>query len=343
MYRCNRPTIILVFFALLFCGWADVAAQDQPTFPLDNFYAERKKRIRGIFKDIRFSLSTGYGNTFFRHEVQGFGIIQEPDSLVKLFDLGSPGTRYESWVNRVVALPAAGPPTGFRVSSDTARIGFRGNGLNIPFKGSVYYEFSGRFRIGGGYSYQWLNIGTLKPLQFADKINNHTPPLPRGGWMRHYFAMFGASFFRVDRYLFTADANIGGFRPGRNFDLLPLRYGLYVNLGVTVERELSEYLRAFVRPSLDLKNYKIALEGSNKEIVHHINTVYVNVGLTYSIPELPRCFHPDCRIQVNHAHGNREYRSRVHGLFKKQNPGYGENDPKLIRYKNRNKKRFNPY
>lgn len=292
---------------------------------------------------MRFSLSTGYGNTYFRSRLDGFGVLQAPDSAVKIYDLAVPNTIYENWVNRVTPNPWGFRPSHFRVRSDTARLGFRGNGLNIPFKASIHYEFLGRYRIGGGYAYQWLSIGALEPTAFTDRICNFFPASPRGGWMRHYFIMFGASFYRIDRFLFTADLNIGGFSPGRNFDLSTFRNGAYVNLGMTVERELSEYLRAFVRPSFDFKSYRLALPGTTKEIRLGINTLYVNVGLTYTIPDLPRCFHPDCRIQVNHPHGNREYRSRVHPLFMKQNPGYGENNPQLIKYKKRNKKRLNPY
>ncbi|MEJ0054396.1 MAG: hypothetical protein WDN75_01320 [Bacteroidota bacterium] len=113
--------------------------------------------------------------------------------------------------------------------------------------------------------------------------------------------------------------------------------------GVTVERELSEYLRVFVRPSFEIKNYTLNLPEEGRSIHQNINAFYLNIGITYSIPELPKCFIADCKIQMNHAHGDREYRSRVHPIYKKQNPQYGENHPKLIKYKGRNKKKLNPY
>jgi hypothetical protein len=74
-----------------------------------------------------------------------------------------------------------------------------------------------------------------------------------------------------------------------------------------------------------------------------MNAGYLQVGLSYSIPELPRCYLKDCKIQINHAHGNKEYRSRRHPIYKKQNPGYGENHPTLIKYKGKNKRKLNPY
>jgi hypothetical protein len=136
---------------------------------------------------------------------------------------------------------------------------------------------------------------------------------------------------------------VGGFKPGKNFDLSQIKKGVYVNAGVTIEHEFSEYLKAFLRPSFEIKNYTLSLPGSDVTIPHYINAFYVNIGLTYAIPDLPRCFHKECQAQMNHVHGNREYRSRMHKIYKKQNPLYGENYPRLLKYKGRNKKKMNPY
>jgi hypothetical protein len=160
--------------------------------------------------------------------------------------------------------------------------------------------------------------------------------------MKKYFGLFGVSFARVDNYLFVAELNVGGFKPGNNFNNSLITKGIYVNLGIVAERELSEYLRVFVRPSYEIKSYTLNLPESNKSILHNFNAFYVNVGVTYTLPELPKCYNKDCQIQINHAHGNKEYRSRVHPFYKKQNPGYGENNS-LIKYKGRNKKKMNPY
>jgi hypothetical protein len=85
------------------------------------------------------------------------------------------------------------------------------------------------------------------------------------------------------------------------------------------------------------------LPESGQGIKHRFNAFYLNIGATYRFPELRRCFLKECRAQLNHAHGNKEYRSRVHPIYKKQNPNYGENHPSLLKYKGRNKKRLSPY
>jgi hypothetical protein len=85
------------------------------------------------------------------------------------------------------------------------------------------------------------------------------------------------------------------------------------------------------------------LAESNTSIKHKANALIWNIGITYRIPELPKCKIKECRIQINHAHGDKEYRSRAHPIWQKQNPGYGENDPKLIRFRWRNRNKINPY
>ncbi len=105
---------------------------------------------------------------------------------------------------------------------------------------------------------------------------------------------------------------------------------------------MSEYLRLFVRPSFELKSYKLNVAESIP-ITHKFNAFYINVGATYRLPELRRCPVKTCKGQINHAHGNREYRSRIHPIYKKQNPHYGENYPTLLKYKGKNKKKLNPY
>lgn len=329
-----------MLLAFLGVPFGVLAQDDDSTIPFDHFYVERKKNFRSIFKNFRFGLTTGYGNTFFSHKLDGYAIYQPTGQAPQIFGAKSgPGVRYLNWVNNAV-LDSTGAKPAFLVSSDTAKIGFKGNALNIPLKATIHYEYQ-RYRIGGGYSYEYMNLGNFSPISYSDKVGHFRPSSP-SGFMKRYFGLLGVSFARLDNYLFTADINVGGFSPGKNFNSSLIKKGVYVNLGVTAERELSEYLRLVVRPSYNINSYTMNLPESTKPITHNMNAFYLNIGISYTIPELPRCFVKTCRIQINHAHGNKEYRSRVHPVYKKQNPGYGENNP-LIKDKGRNKRKINPY
>ena len=79
------------------------------------------------------------------------------------------------------------------------------------------------------------------------------------------------------------------------------------------------------------------------EIKHRQNAFFVGIGASYSIPPLKKCPIKRCHSQIDHQHSGIEFRSNRHKFFKKQHPNYGENDPNLIKYKGKNKKKMNPY
>jgi hypothetical protein len=330
----------VIAYAIPFATSAqDEKEEDKPTFPLDNFYAKRKPwPVRNFLSKFRLSVSTGYGRTFISHQLTNeLGIYQQNGVMPGVFN----GTaRYSNWVNKATVDTVTSLPDVFRVRSDTAQLGFKGKGWNVPIKATLHYEFLQRYRIGIGYSYEMMSIGTMSPISYKDKIANFRPQ-GSFGFMNKYFIMAGGSFYRLGDYLFTGDLNIGGYNPGTNFAKSQIKKGIYGNIGVTIEREFSEYLRGFIRPSFEVKGYTLTVE--DKTIKHHLNAMYVNVGFTYSLPTLPRCYAKECHAQINHAHGDREYRSRMHRIWKWQNPNYGQNNPKLIRYKGKNRKKLNPY
>jgi hypothetical protein len=227
-------------------------------------------------------------------------------------------------------------------SSDTTELGFKSKAFNIPIKATLHVELFERYRIGGGYSFEYVNMGSFKPTNYGSSISSFSPDFS-SFFLKKYFGMLGASVYRYEDYLLVVDANIGGYSLGKNFDKSVIKKGMFFNLGVAVEREMSEYFRLFVRPSYEIKSYTVNIPETGESIKHKFNAFYFNIGATYRFPELRRCPFKTCRAQINHAHGNREYRSRVHPIYKKQNPHYGENYPNLIKYKGKNKKKLNPY
>lgn len=336
----------ILLFTLIFLTSIDLSAQykseKDATIPLEHFYIERQGAgLRQLLSKLNFGLSTGYGRTSFKHELEGFGIVQQPDSLPLIFS-SDPTVRYSNWVNKVEGgAPWSVAPGSFTVFGDTTRLGFKSKTFSIPLKATVHVEFN-RYRIGGGYSYEFVHAGDFKPLTYGGDIRSFESPV-NNFWMRKYFGMIGGMVYRYYEYALVVDANIGGYKLGKKFDNSVIKKGIYFNLGVTAEREMSEYLRLFVRPSYEFKNYKVTLPEGANSITHRMNAWYVNVGLTYRLPELRRCFLKECHAQINHAHGNKEYRSRRHPFYKKQNPHYGENYPTLIKYKGKNKYKLNPY
>lgn len=320
---------------------AQYETEKQATVPLEYFYIKRTRSgMNAILSKFTFGLSTGAGVSFFKHNLEGFGIQQNPDSAPFIYSTtGYP--QYSNWFNETTRDTLSIVPSTFRVSSDTADLGFKGKGLNIPLKATVHFEWQ-RYRIGGGYSYEFMTVGNFRPTNFKDQIGEFSPNAS-GGFMKKYFGLFGVSVYRYQNYLLVIDGQIGGFKPSKAFNMGQIQKGIYYNFGATIERDLSEYLKAFVRPSYDIKSFTLAIPETGQSIKHKFHAFYFNVGVTYRLPELKRCPIDGCRAQINHAHGNKEYRSRIHPIYKKQNPYYGENHPSLIKYKRKNSKKLNPY
>jgi hypothetical protein len=336
-------TLALALFASLPVS-AQYKRQKDATIPLEYFYIERQKGgLRHLLSKLHFSLSTGYGNTVFKHELDSFGIVQQPDSVPLIFNGNDSNIRQSNWFNKLSTPEFPGTaPGSFFVNGDTADIGFRSKAFNIPLKATVHVELFERYRIGGGYSYEFVHLRNFIPTNYDRELNSFAPDA-NNFFMKKYFGMIGGSVYRYNEYLLVVDANIGGYKLGKKFDMGVIKKGVYYNLGVAIEREFSEYFKVFIRPSYELKKYKLIVPEGGQEIVHHMNGWYINIGATYRLPELRRCFLKDCHAQLNHAHGNREYRSRRHPIWKKQNPNYGENYPTLIKYKGKNKNKLNPY
>ena len=324
-------------------AFAQYENETDASLPLDKFYIKRQGTgsFRKLISKFNFGLSTGVGNSMLKHNLNGFGILQNPGSSATIFNKDNTSQGYNNWFSDSRSISTSPSPGSFQVNSDTAKIGFKSHAISIPLKATLHFEFK-NYRIGGGYSTEYMHVGTFKPISYSDKIGGFAPN-QSSLWVKHYFGMIGVRVYRYYEYSLVIDANIGGYKLSNNFNKGLIQRGLYYNFGATVERDLSEYFRAFVRPSYEIKSYTLSMPETSQSVTHKFNAFYVNIGVTYRIPELRRCPIKECHAQLNHAHGNREYRSRRHPIYKKQNPNYGENYPVILKYKGGNKRKLNPY
>ncbi len=325
--------------------------EEKASIPLDRFYAKPQgnNTLRVLLSKLHFGLSTGYGRTYYRQDLSDFAILQQPDSTPLLFDkdlnLGgnNVSTGYRYWFNTVQQRDNVSINNGdFIVNSDTADLKFKAPGMSIPLMATIHFEFMNKYKIGGGFMFEYHRVGEFRSKNFDGSIAGIAPNF-NSTFYKKYFLILGAKVYRYHEYVVSVDAHIGAFNLSNKFDKSLIQKGVYVNIGATIERELSEYFTAFVRPSFDYKNFTLNIPESSQSITTNMNAFYLGVGVTYRIPELRRCVFKQCTTQINHQHGNGLYRSRVHPIYKKQNPHHGENYPRLIKYKKKNRKKLHPY
>lgn len=349
-YRLIKLTLLLIAVML----HAQLSGQDRekPTIPLDHFYAkpDNISPFRLLLSKIHFGLSTGYGNTFYRQDLSGYSVLQQEGSPPLLFDnnpgisSGSIPNGYYYWFNDVDRAQNVGIDqlNDFLVNADTTELSLRASGMSIPLMATVHIEFFGRYKIGGGFMLEYHRPGRFKWHNLTSSL---APVNPNFGstFYKKYFLILGGKIITCHNSSFAVDAHIGGFGLSKQFNKEFIRKGGFINIGMTLEKNLSEYFSLFARPSFDIKKITLNFPESDNAITTNMNAFFIGLGVTYRVPELSRCFIKTCAIQVNHQHGNREYRSRKHPFYKKQNPHHGENYPRLFKYKKEGRNKLNPY
>ena len=329
--------ILLLLAAVLIIP--EVASSQVKTPP--GWYHEPKSqsRIRLLLSKIHLEAVTGYNKTYYSHNLEGYGIYQgvngtrifRPTEFDGVDMLNSSLTR---WFNTSQGSgPVTTDPADYMVSSDTARLRMRSASPGIPISGTLFF-FIDQFKIGGGYLILPEFIADFQLIKFPDPTVRYDPGL-NFTFARKYYGMVGMNYYRIQQWVFSADVRVGGWKPGRDFNLGQISKGVFVNLGGGFERELSEYFRGFVRPSVEFKSFTLTVPETSGSIKHKAYNLTVNVGALLRLPEKKKCIIKKCQVQIDHLHGDREYRSRMHKIWKKQNPNYGENYPELLRNKRR--------
>jgi len=310
--------------------------------------------IRGFLSQFNLGLSTGYGATFYNHDLKGFGIYQPANGNgVFIFDQAfvdrdTLPVIYTDWVNNPLGIGGliipvdtlSSPiitngipvfPNDIKFGYDSIKIGYKSTAHNIPLTVTLSMDVD-RYRIGGGFTIEFHKMTSFRPTVLTDTLRKFNTNFSTATFKK-YFGFIGITTYESWKYKMIADIEFGKINRGKNFNKSLISSGLYFNFGYTIEKKLSEYFNIFIRPSIEWKSYTISIPETSLEINHRQPAVYFKFGATIRMPYLKRCPVKGCKIQINHVHGNKEYRSKVHPIWKWQNPDYGQNHPTLLKDK----------
>ena len=294
--------------------------------------------VRKVLNKFSLTITTGYGRTFYSHDVDQFSLLQKGNNLYIIenseLTASGPNTGYSSWMTDPQY--TEGLFTGaddVLINTDTADISFKAKGTSIPLMLSLHYNIN-RFRLGLGFAAEYHIIKTYSPEFNVNYLNNYEAST-ESTLQTKFFGTVGARIYDYWDYSFIIDAQFGKHNRGGAFNKNVMEQGLYFNVGLPIEKNLSEYFRLVLRPSYEFSNYTINLPESLTPVKHKTPAFFVQAGVSLTFPEIPRCPIKSCHTQMKHVHFGREYRGQP--LPKKQNPGYGENHPELEMYKGRKK------
>ncbi len=312
-------------------------------------------------------MQIGYSNTAYKHDLKGFYFFQDTASqfIVNNTGEGLPAqvNGFTDWLNDprptdtidveedfgvpfALVNPVFNPrldPSTFQLDTDTADLGFEGFANGIPFLISAHYEYED-FRVGLGWSYEQQWIKQLKPTSFTNQIRIYEPNF-KTTRLTKFFGLFGYRFYQYWDYDFVGEIQVGRAGYGPAFGDA-LSRGLFLNVGISIENNWSQYFRVIVKPSYDFKKYTINIPGGGS-VTHKQGAFLIQGGISINIPEIPRSPYKSDHVQLKHVitdpNTGRLTEVRGQSIFKKQNPKVGQNHRKLFRYKFRNRKKLNPY
>jgi hypothetical protein len=222
-------------------------------------------------------------------------------------------------------------------SGDTTLVGdttgvsrdFKGSG--IPISGTLNFHYKW-FRIGGGAELEFHSFKDEQVGIDQGIINDKKTMFTK------FYGNIGAEVYQYWDSILVPEVQFGSMKLGKGFNTDSVSNSMFVNLGVSVEKVLSEYFRIVVKPSYEIRSLE---RSGTVPTNYNMNAFSVKIGVSIRYPDIPRCPLKACHTQIKHIHYGNEYRGQP--LPIKQNRKYGELNPKLKKYKGRNKKKLNPY
>jgi len=349
----KKKIIILVFLCILIAPAFGQVSDSYYFVPTQDV---KVNRFRQILNKISITFTGGYGRTFYKHDLPGYGVINKndpDDDGLYVFTLqdssSSPFIGYQNWLNAPTSSSVTRSIANDQenqVLSDTAKLGYRGTSGVIPFTLVVSVDILDRFRVGGGAAFEIHHLPSMNPYTGKDALGKYIPDIKTSN-LKRVFGTVGGRIYKHMYWSYYADIQVGKIWMGGAYDKSLINQGVYFNIGFPIEYEFSEYLSSYIRPSYEFKSYKMNLPELGGTVKHRYPALIVQFGFRYTIPELPRCrlhartptgydypkkfTNKTCRYQKKHVHGNKGYRGQP--FYKKQNPQVGENYPNLHKYR----------
>lgn len=199
------------------------------------------------------------------------------------------------------------------------RVTFSGTGPAVQYTLNCHVDFWDKLRVGAGASLFRHQLVTLKPTETLDKDTKLPSYVPEAevGYSVRPQGIIGYKFLNTGTTAAVASIGIGmdvlygGIGKKR---CLEWWTGGAQNLGVTVERSISQYVRLCTRLAID---HTSTLEGvsPDKEFLEQKSliggerrSILLQIGFGFNVPEIAQCRVSNCRIRNKHHHGGKYYR-----------------------------------
>ncbi len=333
--------LFLLFFmqCMVTAGWAQQGGgrrmEEAP--PVKARKEVKRSVFRNVLNKLTLGISTGYGYTRYRQNLEGYSVFKREETLFLVPDgeivTGRVNKSFTTWLSnpldRSDVIPLEDYP---RVAGDTVSQGLSGYGQSLPLNISLHINLLDRIKVGGGFMAELHSINNLTFNEGAEVLGPYVPQVQSVPMLR-YYGMLGVRAWRWYFWDFTVDTQIGKKKFISQYNQTLLSDGFYYNFGLLTEKHFSEYFRLTLRPSVEWSSYTMALGSGGESVTTNTPAIYLQAGISLNYPKLPRCPIAQCHIQLEHVHFGKEYRGQP--IYRWQNPKYGQNHPELMRNKKR--------
>ncbi len=338
---------ILISFVLLLTVGASLGyGQEQEADQGASFDPGGKRAhsypFRAFLNKFSVNFSTGYGRTFYRHDLTGFTYVRnEEGTLITPEALTGPVAGYSNWLSEATpaTLTLGSDQNSYRsVSSEDGSLPLQSGGFSIPINLSIYYNLF-RVRVGGGAMIDFHRANLPAPDNFLTPFPE--PDRIKSTMFRYYF-LLGYSAYEYYDNAIGVDVRAGSINMGNGFDDAIIDKGPFVNVGITLEKVFSEYFRMYLRPAYEYKNYTLNLPDGTA-IDHGNSAFFITLGISINYPDLPRSPIGNDKTQMKHyvsdGQGNKkEFRGQP--FWRKQDPKIGELYPELTKTRRKRQQRM---
>jgi hypothetical protein len=351
------------FVLVLMCLNLNLSAQQSDIY---------RSPVRKILNMFALNVSTGYAKSNYNHDLTGFYFIQTPTQQMILSNTSfgptvpDKVTGYTDWFNNpmlseetTLSDPYELPKIGIDrpvnnpllvdqnliINTDTAALAFKGLSHVIPVMVSVHFQFK-MIRVGVGYQFMQQFVQPLKPTLYENQIRPYEPAF-NSVFQRRLFGIIGVKFYEWWNYGFAAEVQFGTNKSGSKFNPAFVTRNTSLNLGLSIEKSISEYVRITFRPSYDINNFSVTIPEGQGVVQHKNPQMMFQIGLSINYPRLPRSPMKADHVQLEHIYTDPKTgeRKEVRGqpIWRWQNPKIGQNHRQTWRNKRGNRRKMNPY
>ncbi|MCC5921920.1 MAG: hypothetical protein LAT68_15535 [Cyclobacteriaceae bacterium] len=317
----SHRILALITFLLIAIGAQSAYAQAGWNFDNQGDIRLRKNWLRLGLAKLRADFQIGPGVIIEDFDRNNRALFSNADGELAILDDGS---IYSGWAYSpsVVAADRFNQVMeNDTVSFDPFRAVHRSMPIQLILQG--WYD---RYRIGGGIGFERFG---MNPYEISElELRSSTV---RASRLRYFFTA-GATWLQYGQLGFATDIQMGsmswlGDHQGSS--------GFYINFGFPVEWHFSEYLRAYLRPSIEFNSYATFVGNEDRISAFDFSQtgIFLTFGISFNNPEIPLCRKKACQARKKHTHTNRAYRAQP--FYKIQNPGIGQQPPNTEKLRRR--------